>query len=118
MSTPVSIYLRININMFFKIIYELLDQDDSNDESGGIFNVLRNMRLYLDQILQMNQVDDVSNQEEDIDDKETYDKIESHLIGCVSVVCHGLKNNQDSKIKNVTIINTNYYIIINIYISK
>lgn len=86
-----------NLNKFFADS----NQDDSNDESGGIFDVLRNMRLYLDQILQMNQVDDVSNQEDDIDDKETYDKIESHLIGCVSVVCHGLKNNHDSKIKNI-----------------
>jgi len=83
----------------------LLDQDDSNDESGDIFNVLRNMRLYLDQILQMNQIDDVNNQHEDNEDKEKYDQIESHLIGCVSVVCHGIKNNHDSKIKNVIMIN-------------
>lgn len=65
------------------------------------------MRLYLDQILQMNQIDDVNSQQEDNDDKEIYDKIESHLIGCVSVVCHGIKNNQDSKIKNVIIISNN-----------
>jgi len=63
------------------------------------------MRLYLDQILQMNQIDDISNEQEDNDDKEAYDKIEAHLIGCVSVVCHGIKNNQGSKIKNVILIN-------------
>jgi len=68
------------------------------------------MRLYLDEILQMNQIDDVSNQQEENDDKETYDLIESHIIGCVSVVCHGIKNNKDSKVKHV--------IIINIYVIK
>lgn len=50
----------------------------------------------------MNQIDDISN--EDNDDKETYDLIESHIIGCVSVVCHGIKNNKDSKVKHVIII--------------
>uniref|UniRef100_A0A2H8TUM8 Fanconi anemia group I n=1 Tax=Melanaphis sacchari TaxID=742174 RepID=A0A2H8TUM8_9HEMI len=86
-----------NLNKFFSDS----NQDDSNEESGEIFNVLRNMRLYLDQILQLNKIDDDSNEQDDNDDKETYDTIESHLIGCMSVVCHGIKNNQDSKIKNI-----------------
>lgn len=86
-----------NLNKFFTDS----NKDDSNDGSEEIFNVLRNMRLYLDEILQMNQIDDASNQPEDDDDKETYDLIESHLIGCVSVVCHGIKNNKDSKVKHI-----------------
>lgn len=45
---------------------------------------------------------------DDNDDKVSYDKIECHLIGCVSVLCHATQNTLDPKIKNVIIINYIY----------
>lgn len=64
--------------------------------------MLHNIRIYLDKVLEMNQID--VTQDEDDEDKAVYEKIECHLIGCLSVVCHVIKNNQDAKTKNVIII--------------
>lgn len=49
----------------------------------------------------MNQVDEII---DDIQDKAVYDKIECHLIGCVSVVCNAINQNHDAKVENVTIV--------------
>lgn len=83
------------------LFYYLLEREDSREESGNIFIVLSNLRLNLDKVLEINQVD-VDNDEDD--DKETYDKIEYNLIACVSVISHSIKNNNDEKIKNVIMI--------------
>lgn len=84
----------------------LIDEEDSSGSPGEVFNVLRNLRSYLDKILEMNQIDISNNSNED-EDKETFDKIESYLIGCVSVICHSIKNSSDIRLKNVTMINMN-----------
>lgn len=93
-------FLMYNLNLF--IIKP--DREDLNDgDSGEIFNVLRNIRSHLDKVLEMNQTDIDSMQiDEDVEDKK-YDKIESHLIGCVSVICDSIKSNNDNKVKNVII---------------
>lgn len=64
--------------------------------------MLRNIRSHLEKVLEMNQIDNVNSQT-DNDDDDTYDKIESYLIGCVSVICHSIKSNNDNKVKNVNI---------------
>lgn len=89
------------------LLFFWLDQEDSSNESDKIFNVLRNIRLHLDKVLEMNQVDVINDDDEDKDACET---IEYHLIECISVMCHSIKNNRDERIKNV--------IINNIYINK
>lgn len=73
--------------------------------------MLRNLRIFLDKVLDMNQID--VTQDEDDEDKALYEKIECHLIGCVSVVCHAIKNNEDAKTKNVITINI-YRLYLNI----
>lgn len=83
-----------------KYYYFLLDQKDLSDDSVKIFNVLRNIRLHLDKVLEVNQVDILNDEDED---KETYETIECHLIECISVICHSIKNNRDERMKNVTI---------------
>lgn len=66
--------------------------------------MLRNLRSHLDKVLEMNQIN-VSNNLDTDEDKESYDKIESYLIRCVSVICHSIKNSPDTRLKNVTMIN-------------
>lgn len=61
--------------------------------------MLRNIKSHLDKVLEMNQANEVSIE----DDTPAYDKIECHLIGCVSVICRAIKSSDDTKIKNVTI---------------
>jgi len=74
-------------------------------DSEEIFNVLRNIRKHLDKVLEMNQINDVDTIDTDVDeDKVAFDTIECHLIECVSVICHAIKQNQDNRIKNVTLI--------------
>lgn len=48
----------------------------------------------------MNQANEMSIVE---DDTTAYDKIECHLIGCVSVMCRAIKSSDDTRIKNVII---------------
>lgn len=56
------------------------------------------MRSNLDKVLEMNQVEDAF---DIVDDKVIYDKIEYHLIGCVSVMCNTINQNQDARMENV-----------------
>jgi len=69
----------------------------SSDKLSEIFNVLDNTKSHLDKVLEMNQISEVSVE----DDSSTYDKIESHLIGCVSVICNAIKSRDDPRVKNV-----------------
>lgn len=70
-----------------------------------MFDVLHIVRLNLDKILEVNQIDITINQD---DEREVYDCIEGHLIKCVSVLCNAIKSNHP-RIKNVIII----YICVN-----
>lgn len=71
---------------------------------------MRNIRSHLDKILEMNQVDLLNTLNEDDDnDKNIYHKIEGHLIGCVSVICHTIKNRNDIRIKNVFVFISNKF---------
>lgn len=90
---------------YHKIYDKLIDEEDLNDESEETFNVLRNIRFHLDKVLEMNQVDTIDDEDNDDEDKTKFEKIECHLIGCVSVVCHAVKRNNDAKMKTVIIIN-------------
>lgn len=56
------------------------------------------MRSNLDKVLEMNQVEDAF---DIVDDKVIYDKIECYLIGCVSVMCNTINQNQDARMENV-----------------
>lgn len=80
-----------------------------SNESEETFNVLRNIRFHLDKVLEMNQIDVNDNEEDDEEDKSKFEKIESHLIGCVSVVCHAVKSNNDAKMKTVNIVSILFY---------
>lgn len=46
---------------------------------------------------------------DEFEERIVYDKIECHLIGCVSVMCNTIKQSQDPKIKNVTVVFNMYY---------
>lgn len=73
------------------------------DESGEIFTVLRNIRSHLEKVLEMNQIENLNSQVGNDDEEDSYDKIESYLIGCVSVIGHSIKSNNDNRVKNVNI---------------
>lgn len=95
-----------------KYIKNIIDEGDSSDESEETFNVLRNIRFHLDKVLEMNQVDTTLDDDDD-DDKTKFEKIECHLIGCVSVICHSVKSNNDAKMKTVTIIYIDFILLAN-----
>lgn len=40
----------------------------------------------------------------DFEDRVVYDKIECHLIGCVSVMCNEINQNHNAKIEHVIIV--------------
>jgi len=63
------------------------------------------VRSHLDKVLEMNQIDSIN--DENDENKTTYEKIEYNLIGCLSVICYAINQNQDTKIKNVIIIIVN-----------
>lgn len=81
------------------------DKENSTDQSGEIFDVLRNVRSHLDKVLEMNQIDSINDKNDEY--KTTYDTIECNLIGCLSVICYAINQNQDTKLKNVIIIIVN-----------
>lgn len=62
-----------------------------------------NIKSQLNEVLEINQVDANIN-EDDNEDNVIYTKIESHLIGCLYVICHGIKNIHDPKVNNVIIL--------------
>lgn len=53
--------------------------------------------------MEMNQINHVNSHIDDDDEDNKFDKIESYLIGCVSVICHSIKINNDNKVKNVNL---------------
>jgi hypothetical protein len=84
-----------------------------SDELEETFNVLRNIRFHLDKVLEMNQVDTINDDDDDDENKTKFEKIECHLIGCVSVICHSVKSNNDAKMKTVTIISIDFILLAN-----
>ncbi|VVC36857.1 Hypothetical protein CINCED_3A015403 [Cinara cedri] len=88
------------VNSHYKKLDTFLSDSNSSDKPEEIFEVFCNIKSKLNEILEMNQVD-VNVNEEDNEDKIIYEKIECLLIGCVSVICHVIKNNHHPRVKTI-----------------